>query len=94
MDMEALGKRLRERREQAGLSQTAVAKQTGIIQGDLSLLERGKKRALWADTLVRLAETLGCSLDYLAGRTDDPTPPRRARRRTPRAGDTPTEDAA
>ena len=74
MDMDVLGRRLRERREQAGLSQTAVAKQTGVIQRDLSLLERGKKHALWADTLLRLAETLGCSLDYLTGRTDDPTP--------------------
>jgi transcriptional regulator with XRE-family HTH domain len=47
MDMDAFGKRLRERREQAGFSQTEVAKQTGIIQRDLSLLERGKKHALW-----------------------------------------------
>jgi len=75
MDMDAFGKRLRERREQAGFSQTEVAKQTGIIQRDLSLLERGKKQALWAGTLLRLAEALGCSLDYLVGRTDDPTPP-------------------
>jgi transcriptional regulator with XRE-family HTH domain len=75
MDMDTLGKRLRERRAQIGFSQTEVAKQTGIIQRDLSLLERGKKHALWAGTLLRLAETLGCSLDYLAGRTEDPTPP-------------------
>jgi len=75
MDMDVLGKRLRERRTQTGFSQTEVAKQTGIIQRDLSLLERGKKHALWAGTLLRLAETLECSLDYLAGRTDDPTPP-------------------
>ena len=74
MDMEVLGTRVRERRKHAGLSQMDVSKQAGIIQGDLSLLERGKKRALWADTLLRLAEVLGCSLDYLAGRTDDPTP--------------------
>ena len=81
MDMNALGKRLRERREQAGFSQTDVAKQTGIIQRDLSLLERGKKHALWAATLLRLAEALECSLDYLAGRTDDPTPWKRPRPR-------------
>ena len=75
MDMDALGKRLRERREQAGFSQSEVSRQTGIIQRDLSLLERGKKQALWADTLLRLAKTLQCSLDYLAGLTDEPTPP-------------------
>jgi len=88
MDMEVLGTRVREQRKHAGLSQMEVAKQTGIIQGDLSLLERGKKRALWADTLLRLAETLGCSLDYLAGRTDDPTPtPKRPRTRKTAPGD-------
>jgi transcriptional regulator with XRE-family HTH domain len=46
MDMDVLGKRLRERREQVGLSQTEVARQTGVIQRDVSLLERGKKHAL------------------------------------------------
>jgi transcriptional regulator with XRE-family HTH domain len=81
MDMDALGVRLRQRREHAGFSQTEVARQTGIIQRDISLLERGKKHALWVDTLLRLAETLECSLDYLAGRTDDPTPPKRPRSR-------------
>jgi transcriptional regulator with XRE-family HTH domain len=75
MDMHVFGKRLRERREQAGLSQTALTQQTGIIQRDLSLLERGHKQALWAETLLRLAKALHCSLDYLAGLTDDPTPP-------------------
>ena len=76
MDRHVLGQRLRERRKQAGWSQVEVAQQAGIIQGDLSLLERGQKRELWASTLARLAEVLGCSLDYLAGRTDDPRPPR------------------
>jgi transcriptional regulator with XRE-family HTH domain len=84
MDMDTLGKRLRERREQAGFSQTEIAKQTGIIQRDLSLLERGKKH-VWVDTLLRLADTLECSLDYLAGRTDDPTPPRKRPRPRPAA---------
>lgn len=74
MDMAVVGQRVRERRKQAGLTQMEVAKRAGIIQGDLSLLERGKKRALWAETFVRLADTLGCSLDYLLGRTDDPEP--------------------
>jgi transcriptional regulator with XRE-family HTH domain len=77
MDMTVLGNRLRARRKQLGITQMEVAAQAPIIQGDLSQLERGEKRALWADTLHRLAEVLECSLDYLAGRTDDPTPPKR-----------------
>jgi transcriptional regulator with XRE-family HTH domain len=80
MDMNTLGKRLRGRREQVGVSQTEVARQTGIIQRDVSLLERGKKHALWADTLRRLAEALECSADYLMGLTDDPTPPQKRSR--------------
>jgi hypothetical protein len=48
------------------------------------LLERGKKH-VWVDTLLRLADTLECSLDYLAGRTDDPTPPRKRPRPRPTA---------
>jgi transcriptional regulator with XRE-family HTH domain len=84
MDMDLLGQRMRRRRLQLGLTQMALAQRTGIIQGDISLLERGGKHALWATTLARLAEGLGCSLDYLAGRTEDPTPLRkRPRRRTP-----------
>ena len=87
MDMEGFGKRLRERRQQRGLTQMALATRTGIIQGDISLLERGKKPALWAETLARFAVALECSLDYLVGRTDDPNPvpskppPKRARSR-------------
>ncbi len=87
MDMDVLGKRIRNRRKQLGLSQMDMAKRTGIIQGDISLLERGKKHALWVETLERLAATLGCSLDYLVGRTDDPAslrPPPPAKRSRPR----------
>jgi transcriptional regulator with XRE-family HTH domain len=74
MDMDKLGKRLRERREQAGLSQAEVSRRTGIIQRDISRLEHGIKPALWADTLLRLAEALECATDYLLGRTDVPRP--------------------
>ena len=77
MDMDALGKRLRDRREQVGLSQAEVSRRTGIIQRDMSRLEHGIKPALWADTLLRLAEALKCTTDYLLGRTDDPTPARK-----------------
>jgi len=77
MDMQGFGKRLRDRRKQRGLTQIELAQRTGVIQGDISLLERGKKHALWAETLERFAATLECSLDYLVGRTDDPTLPRK-----------------
>ena len=69
----AFGKRLRERRVNAGISQVEIATRAGIAQPDLSLLERGKKH-VWVDTLFRLAETLNISADYLIGLSDDPTP--------------------
>ena len=84
MDMDELGKRLRERRAQAGLSQADVSRRTGIIQRDISRLEHGIKPALWADTLLRLADALECTTDYLLGRTDDPAPPKKRPR--PRTG--------
>lgn len=34
-----------------------------------------------ADTVRRLAQTLDVSADFLLGLTDDPTPPKRARRK-------------
>ena len=83
MDMDILGQRLRTRRTQLGWTQMELAHRAGVIQPDISLLERGGKHALWATTLARLADALGCSLDYLAGRADDPTPPqKRPRSRT------------
>ena len=92
MDMAGFGKRMWERRKQRGLTQMELAKRTGIIQGDISLLERGKKHALWAETLERIAATLGCSLDYLVGRTDDPEPvPPKPDRPSPRCRDGPSD---
>ena len=49
MDMEVVGKRVYERRKHAGLLQMSQARQAGIIQGDLSLLERGKKGTVGDD---------------------------------------------
>ena len=52
------------------------------------LLSLARQVRGWADTLLRLAEALGCSLDYLVGRTDDPTPtPKRPRTRKTAPGD-------
>ncbi len=53
---------------------------------NLSALEAGKKPSVRADTVVRLAESLGCSADYLLALTDDPHPrPRRRREKAPAA---------
>jgi transcriptional regulator with XRE-family HTH domain len=69
----SLGQRLRLARENKGWTQVYVAKLLGITSQALSNYERGERDP---DTplLNRLAELYGVSVDYLLGRTDDPTP--------------------
>ena len=82
--MSHLGARLAHVREVRGLSQTDVALRTGVKVQNISRLEKGRRVHVRSDTLLRLADALQCSTDYLLGRCDDPRPPRtRPRRRTP-----------
>lgn len=60
-----LGLRLRERREQLGLTLTAVGKETGIGGNNLSSIEISKRR-LTATKLTELAQVYGLSEDQLA----------------------------
>ena len=63
-----IGKRLRERRHQLGLSQEAVGAKAGIRQGIVSAMERGEN--LSVDNLLGVMTPLDSSLDYLiAGRS-------------------------
>lgn len=83
LDMKEFGRRIIAGREQAGWSQRELVRESGVGQNNLSALEQGKKPGVRADTVVRLAEALAVSADYLLGRTDDPAPPpKRPRRRT------------
>ena len=58
-------------RRQRGYTQLTVQMKTGIEQALLSKYENGG-RAPPTETLVRLADFYGVSLDYLLCRTDDP----------------------
>ena len=58
------GARLKALRESAGLSQTQVAEQLGILQGTYALWER-RDVALRADQTAKLAKILGTSTDEL-----------------------------
>lgn len=49
-----------------------------LEKSDMSRTALGSMRAgsmPKADNLAKIAEQLGCSVDYLIGNTDDPTPP-------------------
>lgn len=60
--------RLREIRNQKGYSQVEIAKILGISQPAYANYERGARQADY-NTLSKLAEIFGCSIDYLLGRT-------------------------
>ncbi len=64
-----IGKRLRERRSQRGMSQEAVGALAGIRQGVVSAMERGEN--LSVINLLGVTRALDCSLDYaIAGRDE------------------------
>ena len=70
-----LGQRIRELRERHGMSQAALARTLGASINAINMLEVGSTRAPHIDRLIALADLFHVSLDYLVGRTDDPTPP-------------------
>lgn len=63
-------KNLREARNDAGLTQKKISEAIGISQQSYSDYENGRT---FPDemTLIKLANTLNISVDYLLGRTDD-----------------------
>ena len=65
-----LKERLKECRERAGLSQAALARKTYISQQAIQRFEVGLTNPT-VDTLRALADALDCTMDYLAGRTDE-----------------------
>lgn len=68
------GKRLRQLRENKQLSQLDLSKLLNIANSTLSLYE-ADKRFPEPEVLKRIADFFNVSIDYLLGRTDDPTPP-------------------
>ena len=63
--------RLRETRRHQNLDQTQLAEMTGIPATSISHFEARSRRPS-AGNMIKLAEALDISLDYLVGRTDDP----------------------
>lgn len=48
-----------------------IAKNTGISQGTMNEYKNGKKMPT-IQNLIKIADYLDCSVDYLLGRTDNP----------------------
>jgi transcriptional regulator with XRE-family HTH domain len=62
------GERFHILRRRKKLTLKEIASQAGTSYVTVSLLERGKKPQISLDVVVRLAEVLDVSLDYLVGR--------------------------
>ncbi len=66
---ESVGKKLKECREQAKLSQRDVAKLLGVAQPVYQRFEKGIFECSY-EQLVKLCDVFDVSADYLLGRTD------------------------
>lgn len=64
MDYKRLGKRIREERQRLHLTQAQLAEAIDISDTYMGAIERGE-RSLTLDTLVRLVNRLGVTVDYL-----------------------------
>lgn len=64
MDYKALGKRIREERKRLNLTQAELAEAIDISDTYMGAIERGE-RSLTLDTLVRLVNRLGVTVDYM-----------------------------
>ncbi|MFT9848470.1 helix-turn-helix domain-containing protein [Aneurinibacillus sp. REN35] len=67
-----IGERLKYLREKNGYAQKFVAEKIGVKNNTLSSYESDKRQPDY-DTLQKLADFFEVSVDYLFGRTDDPS---------------------
>lgn len=64
MDYKKLGERIREERRRLNITQAQLAEAVDISNTYMGAIERGE-RSLTLDTLVRLVNRLGVTVDYL-----------------------------
>jgi len=57
----ALGKAIRQLREERGMTQEALAQDAGVTVGHMSMIERGHSNPTWA-TVKAIAAGLGVSM--------------------------------
>lgn len=58
--------------ESKGINITKMCKESGASRGALSDLKMGRTKSLSSDTLNRLANYFGVSVDYLLGKEETP----------------------
>lgn len=75
MEMFEFGQRIKQRREEIGMSQQELATRLGIDQAKVSLLERGARKIDALKELPLLSKALKCSIPWLcqgASSSEDP----------------------
>lgn len=68
------GRRLKQIRETRGLTQADLAGKAGVPVVMVSHFETGVRASASAATLVKFANALSVSIDYLLGQSNDPAP--------------------
>ncbi|MGH3584966.1 MAG: helix-turn-helix domain-containing protein, partial [Pseudonocardia sp.] len=71
-DEKAIGYEVHRIRKRRGLSLKVTAELAGLDKGNLSKMERGKRRITQRRTLEDLATALGCAVSDLTGEPYDP----------------------
>ena len=66
-----LREKLTKLKAENGLTTDALSELSGVPKGTINKLLNGETRNPTAQTLKRLANALGCELEYLCGRPDD-----------------------
>lgn len=69
-EWQILGARLRRTRRMQDVTAAALAEKAGTNRNMISALENTRKPGVSLDVVVRIAQVLGVSLDYLVGRKD------------------------
>ena len=64
MDYSLIGERIKEERTKQGISQDVLSEKAELSQSFLGQIERGERK-FSLSTLIKIANSLGASLDYL-----------------------------
>lgn len=65
----ALGKAIRQLREERGMTQESLAQEAGITVGHMSMIERGHSNPTWA-TVRSIAHSLDLAMAELVARAE------------------------
>ena len=66
-----LGDRIKQRRLRQGLTQEELARRAQVPRPRIAELETNRKMTVASDVLLRLAQALSCTTDFLVGMYDE-----------------------